>query len=110
MGTSENGEKLRPRKEWMGIFDAVISISSEEHNGLGRYGDRWDRKLTSHVKAQAAVATWQRPASRPALPRRPNRTGLHSLERSSRVRPDTLACPNTKLDRSGKFRLLRVEA
>ena len=30
---------LTPKKEWQGVFDAVVSISSEEHNGLGRYGD-----------------------------------------------------------------------
>ena len=35
----EGEHNLTPRREWRGIFDAVISISSEEHNGLGRYGD-----------------------------------------------------------------------
>ena len=36
----------------MGIFDAVISISGEEHNGLGRYGDPLGPEADlNHVKA-----------------------------------------------------------
>jgi hypothetical protein len=36
---SGTNNMLTPREEWRSVFDAVISISSEEHNGLGRYGD-----------------------------------------------------------------------
>lgn len=36
--SKSSNNKLKLRKKWA-PFDAIISISSEEHNGLGRYGD-----------------------------------------------------------------------